>query len=384
MEKGDRPRIIPTPKSVSISITGKCNLKCKYCFYANEMTALSDLKTDQWLSFFEKLKDLNVMDVSLTGGEAFTRPDLYKLIDGIISNNMRYNILSNGTLITEKTLKNFEEGKRKIRLDYIQISIDGSKAEIHDKSRPNSFDRAIKALRLLKESGYPVVVRTTINRHNLYDLENIASLLLEDIGLKSFSTNDAMPIGSGCRNEKSVSLNIQETMEAMRIINKILQRYPGRLTAQAGPKSKIKMYAEMEHAKKTGEITKRWKMGYLTACGCVFSKIDILHDGTIVPCCMLPGRSTCFWDKQRTSNCPSDSLRFGFKSRGATSCPRPPRFCPTSGGPIVCDVTSQYSTAAKLNISVRWSIWPGPRTWPMTGRGCWRRFASEKSFARPP
>ena len=29
-------------------------------------------------------------------------------------------------------------------------------------------------------------------------------------------------------------------------------------------------------------------MGYLTACGCVFSRIDILHDGTIVPCHMLP------------------------------------------------------------------------------------------------
>ena len=253
------------------------------------MTALSDLKTDQWLSFFQNLKDLNVLDVSLTGGEPFTRADLFELIDGIISNNMRYNILSNGTLITEKTLKKFEKGKRKIRLDLIQISIDGSKSEIHDKSRPNSFERAIKALRLLKKSGYPVVVRTTINRHNLYDLENIAYLLLEDIGLKSFSTNDAMPIGSGCRNEESVSLNSRETLEAMKIIDRLLKRYPGRITAQAGPLAKIKMYTEMEHAKKTGETTNRWKMGYLTACGCVFSKIDILHDGTVVPCCMLPG-----------------------------------------------------------------------------------------------
>ena len=28
------------------------------------------------------------------------------------------------------------------------------------------------------------------------------------------------------------------------------------------------------------------RMGYLTACGCTFSKLDILHDGTIVPCNM--------------------------------------------------------------------------------------------------
>jgi len=28
-------------------------------------------------------------------------------------------------------------------------------------------------------------------------------------------------------------------------------------------------------------------MGYLTACGCTFSKLDVLHDGTIVPCHLL-------------------------------------------------------------------------------------------------
>jgi len=253
------------------------------------MTALSDLPTERWLDFFEELGSLGVMDVSLTGGEVFTRPDLFDLIDGIIANRMRYNILSNGTLINEKMLKQFEKGKRRLRLDYIQISIDGSKAEIHNRSRPNSFDRAITALRLLKESNYPVVVRTTINRYNLYDLENIAYLLLEDIGLPSFGTNDAMPIGTGCINESSVSLRPRDQVVAIEIISRLLKRYPGRLNAQAGPQAKLKMFAEMEHARRTGEKTTRWKMGYLSSCGSVFLKIDVLHDGTIVPCCMLPG-----------------------------------------------------------------------------------------------
>lgn len=280
--------IIPTPKSVSISITGRCNLKCKYCFYANEMTALSDLSTEHWISFFKELGRLRVMSVSLTGGEAFTRPDLFDLIDGIIANRMRYNILSNGTLIDEKMLAQFEKDKRLLRLDHIQISIDGSNEEIHNLSRPNSFKRALRGLRLLKETGFPAVVRVTINRYNLHDLENIAYLLLEEIGLKSFGTNEAMPIGSGCQNEHIVSLTHAEQLEAQEIIGRLLERYPGRITANAGPLTKRKTYAEMEHAKQTGEKATTWKMGYLSACGCVFSKIDVLHDGTIVPCCMLP------------------------------------------------------------------------------------------------
>jgi len=174
-------------------------------------------------------------------------------------------------------------------MDYIQISIDGSCAEIHDQSRPNSFDRAVRGLRLLKEAGFPVTVRTTINRHNLHDLENIARLLLEEIGLPSFSTNEAMPMGAGCQNQGQVTLTDAEKLAAMHMIDRLLEQYPGRVEAQAGPQAKLKMYAEMEQARQTGERASSWKMGYLSSCGGVFSKLDILHDGTIVPCHMLYG-----------------------------------------------------------------------------------------------
>jgi SynChlorMet cassette radical SAM/SPASM protein ScmE len=278
---------ISLPTSVEIALTGCCNLRCQYCFYADEMTALKDVSTGQWLAFFEELGRLAVRRVTLTGGEVFTRPDFWELLDGIITNKMRYNILTNGTLITEETLAQFQVGKRRLRLESIQVSIDGSCAEVHNRSRPNSFDRALHGLHLLKEAGFPVTVRTTINRHNLHDLENIARLLLEDVGLPSFSTNEAMPMGTGCDNQGAVTLTGAEKWEAMQIMERLLTRYPGRLQAGAGPQAKLKAYAEMEHARQTGEKTTRWQMGYLTACGCVFSKLAVLHDGTIVPCHML-------------------------------------------------------------------------------------------------
>ena len=280
---------LPPIRNLNIAITGRCNLHCKYCFYADEMTALRDLPTERWLAFFVELGRLKVMDVTLTGGEAFTRRDFFELVDGIIANRMRYSILSNGTLINEKTLEKFAVGKRRLRLNSIQISIDGSSAEINDKSRPNSFERAIRGLRLLKQAGFPVTVRATINRHNLHDLENIARLLLEDIGLPSFSTNDAMPIGAGCENQGDISLTSREKAEAMEIFARCLERYPGRLTASAGPQAKISMYRDMERARSTGELAASWEMGRLTACGCIFSNLDILHDGTVVPCHVLYG-----------------------------------------------------------------------------------------------
>ncbi len=100
-----------SPRSVDISVTGRCNLKCGYCFYADEMTELADLPTERWLSFFEELGALAVQTVCLSGGEAFTRPDLFELIDGIIDNRMRYSMLSNGTLISEKNHRSLLKGE---------------------------------------------------------------------------------------------------------------------------------------------------------------------------------------------------------------------------------------------------------------------------------
>ncbi len=281
--------VMPSPRSVQISITGACNLKCRYCFYTNEMAALADLPTSEWLRFFEELGRLGVMDVTLSGGEPFARRDLFELIDGIAANRMRYAILSNGTLIDDTLLNRFETGKRRPRLNNIQVSLDGSCAEIHDRNRPGSFARALHGLKRLKTRGFPVQVRTTISRHNIDDLENIARLLLEEIGLASFSTNEAAPLGTGCTNRAETALTPADQKKAMAVIDRLLARYPGRLQAQAGPQAKLKAYREMERARRTGEKTADWKMGYLSGCGCVFNRIDVLHDGTIVPCCMLPG-----------------------------------------------------------------------------------------------
>ncbi len=276
------------PLSLDLSLTGKCNLHCAYCFYAQEMKSLTDLPMDEWLTFFNELKSLAIRDLSLSGGEVFIRPDLWELIDAIIECRMRYSVSTNGTLITEKTLEEFEKGKRRRRLTSIQVSIDGSCSEVHDKSRGRgSFKKAIHGLRLLKDAGFPVTVRVTVNRYNVDDLENIARLLLDDIRIGSFGTNDAMPMGAGCDNQKTITLTPQQQVTAMKTLARLADNYEGRITATAGPLANWRSYQEMEHARATGEMSTRWQMGYLTACGCMYNKLSVHHNGIITPCNIL-------------------------------------------------------------------------------------------------
>jgi SynChlorMet cassette radical SAM/SPASM protein ScmE len=276
-------KLMPSPRHVDIAVTGKCNLACSYCFYADEMTARSDLSTRQWLDFFTTLGNAGVMTVCLTGGEAFSRPDFFELIDGIVSNRMRYNILSNGTLVTEQTLIEFEKGKRRQRLNSIQISIDGSSAEVHNHSRPNSFDRSLRGLKLLKNAGFPMSVRVTINRFNYADLENTARLLLEDVNLPGFTTNEAYPCGATNRFEDGIMLNSSQRREVMETLLRLNEKYHDRISASAGPLALAKQECAIHEAQLLGE-TEFQGRGSLTACGGVFDKIAILHDGTIVPC----------------------------------------------------------------------------------------------------
>ncbi len=290
VENEEYPHVNDAPGDMDISLTGKCNLHCDYCFYANEMHGRPDLSKEEWFTFFDKLGSLGVRSLTLSGGEVFVRKDLWELIDRIIENRMRYSILSNGTLITEDTLKQFEVGKRRMRLNSIQVSIDGSCPEVHDKSRGvGSFEKAARGLRLLKEAGFPVTSRVTINRHNVDDLENVTKFLLEDIGLRSFGTNDAIPMGSGCDNQAGITLTPDQQLQAILKMHELDLKYKGRITASAGPLAKWRMYGEMELAKATGEKSKRWQMGYLTACGCHYSKLAVHHDGVISPCNMLAG-----------------------------------------------------------------------------------------------
>ncbi len=33
------PGLMPTPRHVDIAITGRCNLACQFCFYADDMAS---------------------------------------------------------------------------------------------------------------------------------------------------------------------------------------------------------------------------------------------------------------------------------------------------------------------------------------------------------
>lgn len=277
--------VMRTPRHLSLEITARCNLRCSYCyFFNNEAVEYRDLPTADWLQFFDELGSLGVMTLTLAGGEPFIRKDLPELINGIVRNRMRYSFLSNGGLIDDSIAAFLTETGR---CEYVQVSVDGSCAAVHDTCRgAGAFEGAVRGIRTLQRHGIYVAVRVTIHRNNVDDLDNIARFLLEDLGLPDFSTNSAGYMGSCCGNADSVLLSIEERQQAMETLQRLTEKYPGRISANAGPLADARMWGRMAEAleRKAPAFNNG---GRLTACGCPRTKIAVRADGAIVPCNML-------------------------------------------------------------------------------------------------
>ncbi len=278
--------VMYTPRSVEISITNKCNLRCKYCFhFTSEGDTGKDLSLEEWLTFFKELNTCAVMDLCLTGGEPFCRKDLKEIIEGIVKNRMRFNILSNGTLITEEWAKFLHSTKR---CNYVQVSIDGSIPISHDSFRgEGNFKKAIDGINNLQKHNVYVAVRVTIHKHNVYELEDIAKLLLEDIKLDSFSTNSAGYMGLCRQYNDEIMLSTEERTFAMKTLLKLTKKYNGRISATSGPLAEARAWTEMENARINGKECLPDR-GYLTSCGGPMSKISVRSDGIMTPCNQLP------------------------------------------------------------------------------------------------
>ena len=278
-------KVIKIPRSIDIDITNECNLRCKYCYhFTGPGDVQESIPTDGWLGFFEELGRCAVMDVYIGGGEPFFREDLKELIDGVVKNRMRFSLLSNGTLITDEIASYIASTRR---CDSIQVSIDGGSPETHDLSRgKGNFHRAVEGINVLLRHQIPAAVRVTINRHNVRDLGEIAKLLLDDIGLPSFSTNSAGPMGLCRQNQEEMELTVEDRQAAMESLLGLNKRYNGRITAQAGPLAEATQWRMMEEARREGR-EQMPDRGFLRACGGIMSKMAVRADGVMTPCTQM-------------------------------------------------------------------------------------------------
>lgn len=178
--------------SVAIELTPHCNQKCDYCYNAwreDNGTGLRQPTTDSLLGRVAKLLDaIEVERVTLTGGEPFTRHDLFEVLDLLRERRTPVQMISNGGVVTDALAARLAP----YNVSYVQITLNGPDAELHeDHVGKGHFEKTLAGIRSLRAHGVTVVGCVVVTRKNAHRLGEIlelwGSLGVTHIALSRFS-----------------------------------------------------------------------------------------------------------------------------------------------------------------------------------------------------
>jgi len=178
------------PRTLVAQLTSECNLRCKHCFFSenqekyNSKNDLSNKKIFEQIKYF--VEEVNILSCTLTGGEIFTSPILFEVIEYLKKHNISLKLITNGTLIDEKQANKLGKFLNP-KFDIIQISLDGAKKETNDKIRGvGVFNKVINSIKLLNQNHCNIELGFTINACNVCEISDLY-LLAKKYGVKKIN-----------------------------------------------------------------------------------------------------------------------------------------------------------------------------------------------------
>lgn len=165
---------LSAPVTITWEVTLGCNLHCDHCLSGSGPghQLPDELTTDQALAFIDELDEMDVFQVNIGGGEPFLRPDFMELLAELTDRDISTCISTNGTQLDERTLDALE----RMEPLYLQVSLDGLRAENDAIRGEGVFDRVLETLGRLHERDIGTTVNTVVTRQNVADLPSIYDL----------------------------------------------------------------------------------------------------------------------------------------------------------------------------------------------------------------
>ncbi|MBO3277925.1 heme d1 biosynthesis radical SAM protein NirJ [Pseudomonas schmalbachii] len=204
----------PRPPVVIWNLLRRCNLTCKHCYSTSADSAFRDeLPTAEILRVIDDLHTAGVRVMILSGGEPLLHPDLFEIAAHARASGMLVALSSNGTLIGPQNIQRIVDA----RFDYVGISLDGLR-ETHDRFRQlaGSFDSALGAMRLCREAGIRVGMRTTLTEENASQLPALLDMMRE-LDVQKFYLSHLNYSGRGRRSRK-LDAHHQRAREAVELL----------------------------------------------------------------------------------------------------------------------------------------------------------------------
>jgi radical SAM protein with 4Fe4S-binding SPASM domain len=167
------------PLQVSIEVTRRCPLECLHCYNNLPMGDMEakrrELSKEEHFRMLDELVEMGCFWILYTGGEIFARKDFLEIYTYAKKKGFLITLFTNGTIINEQIADYLAEWPPFA----IEITLYGRTRETYEAltAIPGSYDRCLRGIKLLKEKGLPLklkTVATSINKHEVVAMRQFA------------------------------------------------------------------------------------------------------------------------------------------------------------------------------------------------------------------
>lgn len=154
---------VPSPLTVKMSPTLRCNLECKGCFAGN-YPARNDLPLDTLEKIVSQSNAMRVPSFGIIGGEPLLVPDIFKLFKKFPKKG--FYLVTNGTLVDDKVIEALQDLPNVVTI----FSIEGFR-ETNDALRGEGvFDKVMATMKKMKEARLIFGFSTVVHKENVQEV----------------------------------------------------------------------------------------------------------------------------------------------------------------------------------------------------------------------
>ena len=242
-QEGNWPISYEFPLTLQFELTRNCNLRCRHCYNDSGIQVFQDEMTpEKWKNFARYLvAHGGVFQCILSGGEPLLlNDDLFDIMDILHDDGTSFLLITNGMLLTEEKVKRLS----KYRFMWLQVSIDGATADIHDSFRgiKGSWENAVKGAYQVSKYGIPLTIAHSITPYSLDSLDEMCELAYQ-LGAGTILVGEITPSGRSFQNQ-DILLNYEQKNILLEGIERNNRKYRGKMSIErsANPKMQLMRY----------------------------------------------------------------------------------------------------------------------------------------------
>lgn len=184
-EKAYIKRVNKKAAVVMFELTYDCSEKCIHCYNPGATrndtekslrSNRSQISLEQYKRVIDELHEEGTFKVCLTGGDPFSNPYIWDIIEYLYEKEMAFEIFTNaqGLVGKEEKLANYFPC-------YVAVSIYSAIPDVHDAitRRKGSLDKSIQVLRRLQSYCVPLIIKCVIMQTNVKTYTSVLQLAKE-------------------------------------------------------------------------------------------------------------------------------------------------------------------------------------------------------------